>query len=100
VPQGASCCPCVLVPGAGLCRRLALATGWGSAGPDAASPLLLQLPGAEGAVGGHTAGVSGGDAAGAVGRGKRAPQLGRGARAAACSRWAQLPDKKEEVAWG
>ena len=71
-----------------------------AAGPDAVSPLFLQLPGAEGAVGGHAAGVSRGDAPGAAARGNAAPQLGRGAPAAAGSSWAQLPDKREEAAWG
>ena len=57
LPPGASSCPCVLPHGAGLCRRPPLPTGGGAAGPDAVSPLFLQLPGPEGAVGGHPAGV-------------------------------------------
>ena len=58
LPRGASFCPCVLPHGAGLRRCLSLPMGWGAVGPDAGSPLFLQLPGTEGAVGGHTAGVS------------------------------------------
>ena len=57
LPHGASSCPRALPHAAGLCRRPPLPTGWGAAGPHAASPLFLQLPGAEGAVAGHTAGV-------------------------------------------
>ena len=57
LPPGASSCPRALPHGAGLCRCPPLPTGWGAAGPHAASPLFLQLAGAEGAVAGHTAGV-------------------------------------------
>jgi len=64
-------------------------------GPDAVSPLSLQLPGAEGALGGHAAGVSRGDAPGAAGWGNTAPQLGRRTPTAAGSSGAELPDKRE-----
>ena len=47
--------------------------------PDNVSPLFLQLTGAEGAVGGHAAGVRRGDAPGAAVEGNTALQLGRGA---------------------
>ena len=99
LPHGASSCPRALPHAAGLCRRPPLPTGWGAAGPHAASPLFLQLPGAEGAVAGHTAGVRRGDAPGAGGRGNTAPQLGTRAPAPAGSSRAELPDKREEAAW-
>ena len=83
LPHGASSCPCVLPYGAGLHRHLPLPMGWGAAGPDTGSPLFLQLLGAEGAVGGHTAGVSQGDAPGKAVRGNTALQLGKGAPVAA-----------------
>lgn len=92
--------PLCLSHGAGLCRHPPLPTAWGAAGPDAGSPLFLQLPGTEGAVGGHTAGVRRGDAPGTARWGNTAPQLGRGVSAAVGSSCPELPDKREEAAWG
>jgi len=77
LPHGVSSCPCVLLHGKRLRRRSPLPMDWGAVGPEAASPLFLQLPRAEGAVAGHAAGVSRGDAAGAAGQGNTAPRLGR-----------------------
>lgn len=105
--HGPLSCPCVPGHGAGLCRH-ASAQGLGAVGPDAASALYPQLPGTEGAVGGHAAGVSccccccwrGMDAPTAAAQGSAAPQLGRAAPAAAGSCRAQLPDKGAQAAWG
>ena len=68
--------PCALPHGAGLCRRLPLPRGWGAAGPDAVPPLFLQLPGAEGAVGGRTAGVSRGGCSRRRGTGEQSSPAG------------------------
>ena len=57
-PDRASSCRCAWPHGAGLCRRPPLPAGWGAAGTQAVSPLFLQLPGAEGALGQRTPWVS------------------------------------------
>ena len=57
-PDRASSCRCAWPHGAGLCRRPPLPAGWAAAGTQAVSPLFLQLPGAEGALGQRAPGVS------------------------------------------
>ena len=77
-PQGSilPLCPC---PRGRAVQAPTSAHGRGAVGPDAVSPLFLQFLGTEGAVGGHTAQVSQGDAPSWPGE-HSSPALGQSCR--------------------